>query len=1084
MSLLPWTQECNAFGNLLPYCGRVMSVSGGLLEIVGECRVMLNFPNFSVYHSFLFCRGLSVGISAILGVDFLTSVAAVLDFANSRLLSKFGSVTLDSQAVTATLINDPAHVRDCEPSFHTLIEEFSDIMRSDGDFVGETALIEHDIVLEDDHPIHVRPRPIPFHLREIVAEQLEKMLKLNIIRVSSSPWSSPILLVPKADGKYRFCVDFRRLNERTRKDRTPMPRIDDVFAEIGDARVFTTLDLLSGFWQVPLTSRAQEYTAFSVGNRHFEFVKTPFGLTGAPATFARLMQKVLGEMTNTVVFGDDVLIFSSSEEQHVDHVRAVLQRLRQAGLVLNTKKCHFGQREVQFLGHRIAAGSIAPQMEKVECIREFPCPKSKKQLQSFIGLSGFYRRYIPNFSSIMVPLYELLKGDAPWKWGQEENEAFETIKRKLCDQPVVLNLPDITRSFEVTTDASNVGLGAVLSQDGRVVEYASRKLSKAERNYSTTERELLAVVWALEKWRQYLFAQSSVVFTDHRPITFLKTLKEPKGRIARWIVRLQEYDFTLKYKPGSENYVADFLSRLPECLEAEGLADHETLPPAAEVVASLLFTEDPRGLYEEQRQDPDIKAVIEAIEGGAALDAHTGVQKRYRQIQQQLSLSKDGLLLRSLTHRSIPVKVPVIPPCRRRAILEECHSSAHMGVARTYDLARCNAYWPGLQTDVQKFVTSCARCQLGKPGTNLNKAPLQPIFTARPMEVWALDILGPLPITSSGARYILVATDLFSKWVEAVPLINQTAASVAQAFVQNVVLRHGSPESLLTDQGTNFESLLMKEVCRLLGIKKLRTSPFHPRTDGQTERANRTIKGWLASAGGEWEKQLPFMVYFLNSTVNASTKVSPFQLLFGRHPSLFQSSWNRHGVRAYDGSSSDYAVFLQSTIERFLEMARDNAEISKREFAERYNAVNCPRRWKPFSVGDPVRYKNHYPDPLNRKFSARYRGPFKVIECRGVNYKIEDERGKPKWVHHDDLLRWRDREYLPAVNSQGAGPVSQGSQGQDVESDGVSDVISSSSSSSCDETDEELDDDLGEGVRLRRSTRIRRPPVWLRDFYT
>lgn len=1078
VSLLPWTGACRELGKLRPYRGRVVSVSGRSLQVVGECCVTLNFPHFSVSHDFLFCRGLSVGIGAILGMDFLTSIAAVLDFSNNCLNSKFGSVTLDVTSVNGTLSQSP--VSHCESPFESLIKEFSDIMRSDGDCVGETTLIEHDIVLEKNQPLYVRPRPVPFHLRGIVADQLEKMLKLNIIRESSSPWSSPILLVPKADGKYRFCVDFRRLNERTKKDRTPMPRIDDIFAEIGEARVFTSLDLLSGFWQVPLTSRAQEYTAFSVGNRHFEFVKTPFGLTGAPATFARLMQKILGGMPNTVVFGDDVLIFSSSEEQHLEHVRAVLQRLRQAGLVLNAKKCHFCEKEVQFLGHKVTEGSIAPQMEKVDCIRRFPCPKSKKQLQSFIGLSGFYRRYIPKFSSIMAPLYELLKGDMPWKWGQKENDAFEAIKQGLCDQPVVLHMPDIARPFEVTTDASNVGLGAVLSQDGKVVEYASRKLSRAEKNYSTTERELLAVVWALEKWRQYLFAQRSIVYTDHRPITFLKTLKEPKGRIARWIVRLQEYDFTLQYKPGSENHVADCLSRLPECLESDGLADHETLPPAAEVVAALLFTEDPRSLYEGQRQDPDINAVIVALEGGTAFEAQTAVQKRYRQIQGQLSLSRDGLLMRRVIHQGIPVSVPVIPPCRRDSILEECHSSAHMGVARTYDLARTNAYWPGLQADVQKFVTSCARCQLGKPGRNLNKAPLKPIFTAKPMEVWALDILGPLPITSSGARYILVATDLFSKWVEAVPLVNQTAVSVAQAFVKSVVLRHGSPESLLTDQGTNFESLLMREVCKLLGITKLRTSPFHPRTDGQTERANRTIKGWLASAGGDWETQLPFIVYFLNSTVNASTKVSPFQLLFGRHPSLFLSSCSR--AQAYDGSSSDYVVVLRNNIERFRRVAQINTEASKREFAERYNAVNCPRHWEPFPVGERVKYKNHYPDPLNRKFSARYRGPYDVVECRGVNYKIVDERGRHRWVHHDDLLRWRDRREQPAEVQRGE---SLRSQGLPERSESLPEMNDESSSSDSSDTSDEGSDDVfgGGSAGLGRSSRNRRPPVWMRDFY-
>ena len=576
-----------------------------------------------------------------------------------------------------------------------------------------------------------------------------------------------------------------------------------------------------------------------------------------------------------------------------------------------------------------------------------------------------------------------------------------------------------------------------------------------------------------------MFAQSSLVYTDHRPITFLKTLKEPKGRIARWVVRLQEYDFTLCYRPGSDNPVADCLSRLPESLETDGLADHETLPPAAEIVSALLFTEDPKSLSREQRLDPDIKAVIETLEGGTQLDPQNAVQKRYRQIQKQLSLSEDGVLMRNLTHRNIPVKVPVIPPVRRSTILHECHSSAHMGVARTYDLARSNAYWPGLQADVQKFVISCDRCQLCKPSTNLNKAPLQPIFTARPMEVWALDILGPLPVTGSGARYILVATDLFSKWTEAIPLVDQTAASVAQAFVQRVVLRHGSPESLLTDQGTNFESSLMKEVCQLLGIKKLRTSPFHPRTDGQTERANRTIKEWLASSGGDWEKQLPFVVYFLNCTVNASTKVSPFQLLFGRHPSLFRSSRDNHRVQAYDGSSSDYVVSLHNSIDRFHNIASDNAAASKREFTEKYNATNCPRQWRPFSVGDKVKYKNYYPDRRNRKFSARYRGPFEVVACRGVNYKILDGRSRARWVHHDEILHWRDRGDPPPA----ARPEGVTSPGPLVSRRLSTGTVSSGSSSGEASSDEELNVADGESS-LRRSTRNRRPPAWLRDFCT
>ena len=358
VSILPWSDAIGKPGELRPYCGRVMSVSGGVLDVVGERSVLLKFPSFSVQHNFLFCRNINANIPAILGVDFLKLNGAVLDFSCEVLNSRLGSIHFDSDLFSAVVSNNSLNLA-------SVLKEFEDVMCSSGDIVGKTTLVEHNIILEDDHPVYVRPRPIPFHLRKVVADQLTKMLSLGIIRESSSPWSSPILMVPKSNGQYRFCVDFRKLNEKTRKDRTPMPRIDDVFAEIGKAVVFSTVDMLSGFWQVPMAKRAQEYTAFSVGNRHFEFTKMPFGLTGAPGTFSRLMQQVLGGLKNTVVYGDDILIYSSSEEQHVGHVRAVLRRLSDAGLVLKAEKCHFGQKEVHFLGHKISAGNIMPQLSLI-----------------------------------------------------------------------------------------------------------------------------------------------------------------------------------------------------------------------------------------------------------------------------------------------------------------------------------------------------------------------------------------------------------------------------------------------------------------------------------------------------------------------------------------------------------------------------------------------------------------------------------------------------------------------------------------------------------------------------------------------
>ena len=405
----------------------------------------------------------------------------------------------------------------------------------------------------------------------------------------------------------------------------------------------------------------------------------------------------------------------------------------------------------------------------------------------------------------------------------------------------------------------------MLSQSGRVIEYASRRLNKSEENYSASDRELLAIVWSLEKWRHYLFGRAFVVFTDHQPLSYLQSLRNPKGRMARWIARLQEYSFQVRYKPGSNNKVADGLSRRPSSFVPALIGtreDHEVLPAAMEQVCALMFFGDLKELASEQQRDGTLGPVMRAIERKERLVSTDAASVRFRQIWDQMFLSEGGCLFRRFSLRGLSVVVPVIPVILRLQFLDECHGSAHMGVQRTYDLLRVNAYWPGMESDVEKFVTTCERCQLHKPSTNVNKAPLQPIPTSAPMEVWAMDIVGPLSLTASGNRYILIATDLFSKWTEAVPLPSQTAIDVAHAFVRNVVLRHGTPKSLLTDQGSNFESLLMREICQLLGVNKIRTSPFHPRTDGQTERANRTtcIKEWIASTGGDWERQLLFFV--------------------------------------------------------------------------------------------------------------------------------------------------------------------------------------------------------------------------------
>ena len=560
VSLLPWSVTNQKVSELHLYEGRVLSVSGEALDIVGQCGLELRLAGRIVEQDFLVARGVGV---PILGVDFLRKNSIVIDVARRVLELEGVAIPFDGGGGPKSVGFHSEDPEKFEQALKRTLDGFSDIIGQDGNYSGGTHLIEHDIILHNDTPVHVRPRPVPFHLRDVVQNQISKMLELGVIKKSTSPWSSPILLVPKANGKYRFCVDFRQVNSKSVRDILPVPRIDTIFSLVGGARIFSTLDLLSGFWQVPMAEQARKYTAFSVCNQHFEFLKMPFGLSGSPATFVRLMNIVLEGLKNVMVYGDDVLVFSATRSEHIDHLSAVMGRLRQAGLVVNAEKCQFGKREVKFLGHVLSAGKISTLPEKVASVQEFPRPTSRKQLQSFLGLANFYRRFVRAFADLASPLYDLLRKGVSWVWEVRQESAFQELKRRLCEDPVVLTIPDFKDQFEVSTDASNEGLGAVLSQKGKVVEYASRRLSSAEVNYSATDRELLAIVWAVEKWREYLFGCSFIVYTDHRPITYLLTLKDPKGRMARWIARLQEYSFEVRYRPGIDNDVADCLSRRP-----------------------------------------------------------------------------------------------------------------------------------------------------------------------------------------------------------------------------------------------------------------------------------------------------------------------------------------------------------------------------------------------------------------------------------------------------------------------------------------------------------------------------------------
>jgi hypothetical protein len=451
-----------------------------------------------------------------------------------------------------------------------LLEKFADIFAVDKSDLGRTNLVQHKIETGDAEPVKPAYRPrMPYSQMKISKAEIDRMCEIGIARPSKSPWTSPMVMVRKKDGSWRLCVDFRRLNKVTKKDAYSLPRIDEIFDMIGTARVFSTLDAQSGYWQVAMHPDHIEKTAFATPWGNYEYVVMPFGLCNAPATYQRLMDNLLRPMIGKFVanYVDDTLVYSNSWQEHLQHLEQVFRRFRESGLRLNLTKCHFGHEEISLLGHIITKDGIRVDPDKISKVQGIPAPTNVKEVRAFLGLAGYYRRFVPQFSRIAAPLNRLLAKRQEFQWTPSCERAFQTLKDYLTSAPLLAR-PDVRKGYVLQTDASTVGLGAVLSQLGedgkeRVLAYASRGLTPAERNYSVTELECLAIVWAVEKFDQYLTGSHFDLYTDHLALKWLFSESGSKNRrVERWVLKLQPHDFTIKYRTGKANSNADALSRL------------------------------------------------------------------------------------------------------------------------------------------------------------------------------------------------------------------------------------------------------------------------------------------------------------------------------------------------------------------------------------------------------------------------------------------------------------------------------------------------------------------------------------------
>ncbi len=771
------------------------------------------------------------------------------------------------------------------------------------DRLGNTSIIQHRIELTENKIIKKNPYTIPRAYYDNVKQQLEDLVKQNIITPSRSSYSSPIVVVKKKDGSLRICNDFRELNSVTKKDVYPLPKIDTILSVLSGYLYLSTLDARSGFLQVPIHPDDRHLTAFTTPFGFYEYTRMPFGLCNAPATFQRMMDLILSGLTweACLVYMDDIIVFGRTFEEHLHNLELVLAALQAADITIKPSKCKLFRKKIAFLGHVVSAAGIETDPEKIKRVTEMPAPTNTEQLRSFTGLTGYYRKFIANYAHICEPLNRLLRKGEPWVWSDEQQRAFDTLKEKLTTAPI-LAFPDFKSSFTLYTDASNSGLGAVLaqSQNGNevAISYWSRTLNKAERNYSTTEKECLAVVDAIRHFRYYLLGTKFTVVVDHHSLKWLKTVKDNSQRLMRWSLALQEYDFDIVYRSGKKHSNADALSRLFNISEVKL-----------------------NNILDEQEEDPTLKAYRDYLKDGS-LPSDQSLAHNVRNACKDMIIQSDNLLYRiwQADPKSHPRYQLVVPTKLRPYILEQYHDTAfagHLGFFKTYEKIRERFYWERMANDVARWIESCEACSRRKK--KHLKGLIKNVEAKAPFDTIAMDILGPFHESRQGNRYIIVIIDYFTKWVECFALPTQSTADIAVKLVEEVICRHGSPKRILTDQGTNLDGAqLAKDIYKLLRTKKIRTSAYHPQTDGLAEKFNHTLASMLTHYVNEhqddWDEHLNYVLFAYRTAVHESTKFSPFYLLYGRHPRL---PMDPDLVDPDDVSAESYHEHAQQMIDKF-----------------------------------------------------------------------------------------------------------------------------------------------------------------------
>jgi transposase InsO family protein len=918
--------------------------------------------------------------SIILGIDFWDAMNIVTDIHGRTW--EFSNKTATIYSLTEGIKSKNSLSEEQEDRLNAIIEKH--FPKTEEQKIGRTNLVMHVIDTGDAKPIKQRYYTMSPARQKLVEEELDKMLKLNIVEPSKSPWSSPIVLLDKPDGSKRFCINFKALNAVSKPDAYPLPKVTHILDRLRDARYLTSLDIKSAYWQIPLDPLSKEKTAFTVPGRGlFHFNVMPFGLHNAPATWQRFIDNVLGPELEVHVFVylDDIVIVTAEFEKHLEVLDAVLRRLNEAKVTLNLAKCNFCRPQLKYLGYVVDSQGLRVDPEKVESVLKIPAPKNSKEVRQFVGTASWYRRFIPDFSTRLYPLTKMLKKGKRFIWTEEAQKAFEDIRSCLIKSPI-LTCPNFDKPFTISCDASGVGLGAILSQESEkgeaVVAYASRTLTRSEQKYSATERECLAVIWAIEKFRPYIEGTRFTVVTDHYSLLWLLKLKDPQGRLARWTLRLQPYDFNLVHRKGKENVVPDMLSRLPE-----------NKPEETQIIDTMYQIEVGT---EDKWYHKMVKMVEETPE-------------RY-----PLWRVENGKLWKLLFDKNDSTGEEngwkeVVSKERRNIILAQFHdakTAGHLGIYKTFKRIQQLYYWPKMRQDIAKYVRCCDVCQRTKYDQEKPAGYLGARRSAdQPWVMLSADCMGPFPRSSRGFKFLLVVTDTFTKFTLLFPLRAATSSNVARHLINDVFMVYGVPKYLICDNGSEFIGPSVKRVAEEYQVKILLNASRHPQAN-PTERTNKTIIGmiraYITDNHRVWDENIPQLGFALRTAVNESTGFTPAYLTFGRELNATGTGFNLlkdQDTLPENTDRTTHAGNLKNLVKLYRQV-KTNLEKAHQKNEKHYN---LRRRELSFDIGQYVLKRNFTQSNASRFYSSKlapqYVGPYRIKhKVSPVVYQLEDANGK------------------------------------------------------------------------------------------